>query len=486
MANLNTKADYDEWRKKQEFDAQRLAPPKVVSNGPNPSSEIAKKFAADNQNISPERQMAIDEGQRSLTPPSTKDPYAAARAARWEGQGSAPPQKSSAPPIPQSESGAAAGAQNSLDKMAEVRNSNNIGDLARLARGASAVANTGKTLVSPNSGVPSRPLPGIDNSDEPVPSSYRSSPLVMAVREEQAQKRLGNPFVKGDNEQIPPPSQAAIKAADAVRANEDSLYFRNAPKPQFLQASPTEQGSASTTRSPAKSNETQLTPYEHDMRALDIIRGDREKRIAQRSLVPQQQSVDLDKLEKTANMARFEAQSAFNNTNGGPKAKAAAAAAVLETYKPVMDAISGKSKEGNELEKTRLEAQSSLIGREGSNEARLAAQESRNQALERLGKERLDTQLQIANISSREKPPYTFPTEKYVNKQGDVLERIVPGNVYTGELGTSSGSPASDQQQIVTRGEELEMRKRKGDTLTPEEEKIIARANQYKMNSVGQ
>lgn len=444
MAKLSTIQEYEDWKAKQEFNAQRNAP-RAVAPGEKPITDIGKKFAADNQNISPERQMAIDEGQRSLTPPSANDPYAAARAARWEGQGSAPPQKSSAPPIPQSESGAATGAQNSLDKMAEVRNSNNIGDLARLARGASAVANTGKTLVSPNSGVPSRPLPGIDNSDEPVPSSYRSPPPVMAVSEEQARKRLGNPFVKGDNEQIPPPSQAAIRAADAVRDNEDSLYFRNAPKPQFLQASPTEQGSASTTRSPAKSNETQLTPYEHDMRALDIIRGDREKRIAQRALVPQQASVDTDRLSKIGSIMRFEMDSALRNTPGRSQAKAAAAQAIAESYKPEIEAITNKGKEANALEKQRITNAADLQSKGNASDARIAAQESRNQMLEKLSKDRLDTQLALAN-----RPRYTPAREEYTDDYGDKVTDIVPFNTATGTIDRSAtgGLPAKQYEAV--------------------------------------
>ena len=462
MAKVSTIQEYEDWKAKQEFNAQRNAP-RAVAPGEKPITDIGKKFAADNQNISPERQMAIDEGQRSLTPPSTKDPYAAARAARWEGQGSAPPQKSSVPPIPQSESGAATGAQNSLDKMAEVRNSNNIGDLARIARGASAVANTGKALVSPNSGVPSRPLPVIDNSDEPVPSSYRSSPLVMAVREEQAQKRLGNPFVKGDNEQIPPPSQAAIRAADAVRDNEDSLYFRNAPKPQFLQASPTEQGSASTTRSPAKSNETQLTPYEHDMRALNTIRGDRENRIAQRALVPQQASVDTDRLSKIGSIMRFEMDSALRNTPGRSQAKAAAAQAIAESYKPEIEAITNKGKEANVLEKQRITNAADLQSKGNVSDAKIAAQESKNQMLEKLSKDRLDTQLALAN-----RPRYVPAQEKYTDDYGEEVTNIVPFNTADGTANRSAtGGLPGKEYAARQKAQELLAKEQAGKPLSP-------------------
>lgn len=408
--------------------------------------EELKKFnALNSSNLTEEQKNRIAAGQGQLTPPSANAPYAAARAGRWEGQGSAPPQKSSVPPIPQSESGAATGAQNSLDKMAEVRNSNNIGDLARIARGASAVANTGKTLVSPNSGVPSRPLPVIDKSDEPVPSSYRSPPPVMAVSEEQARKRLGNPFVKGDNEQIPPPSQAAIRAADAVRDNEDSLYSRNAPKPQFLQASPTEQGSASTIRSPAKSNETQLTPYEHDMRALNTIRGDRENRIAQRALVPQQASVDTDRLSKIGSIMRFEMDSALRNTPGRSQAKAAAAQAIAESYKPEIEAITNKGKEANVLEKQRITNAADLQSKGNVSDAKIAAQESKNQMLEKLSKDRLDTQLALAN-----RPRYVPAREEATDDYGEKATNIVPFNTATGTIDRSAtgGLPGKEYAAV--------------------------------------
>ena len=404
--------------------------------------EELKKFnALNSSNLTEEQKNRIAAGQGQLTPPSANDPYAAARAARWEGQGSAPPQKSSAPPIPQSESGAATGAQNSLDKMAEVRNSNNIGDLARLARGASAVANSGPTYAKLSSeslrfaptiksDITEDQLRKLEAVSARQPMSHTGQ--VPTVTKFPTEKSSLNPSI----DRLGPPQSNPTVADRATVAS-------------FLQKSPNSQSVSSdasgTTPSGTSVKKTgtvdPLTPYEHDMRALDIIRGDRDKRIAQRALVPHATPVDIDKLEKTADLARFKAQSAFDNTTGNSRKKGMAAQIVLDSYKPVLDALAGGGKEENALEKQRLASQADLQSKGNASDARIAAQESRNQMLEKLSKDRLDTQLALAN-----RPRYTPAREEYTDDLGDKVTNIVPFDQSTGTVDRSATGGLSGKQ----------------------------------------
>lgn len=411
MANLNTKADYDEWRKKQEFDAQRLIPPKVDPGSLKLNSDVAKKFAAENPNVSPDRLKAIDIGQASLTP-KVSDPYAASRAARNTDRAAEGPTQ----------------AQNSINQAAEVRNSLTQPTQQNIARGAAAVANSGRGL-DPGSAQAQRELlyKAAKEHGAPNAESYRPPQpgLSTATRSQVEIDALAR--AAGPPAPPPQPQRSIEKPGPAVSAN-DQLDRMNAIR------SPT------TTTRPA-STSAELTPYEHDMRALDIIRGDREKRIAQRALVPHATPVDIDKLEKTADLARFKAQSAFDNTTGNSRKKGMAAQIVLDSYKPVLDALAGGGKEENALEKQRLASQADLQSKGNASDARIAAQESRNQMLEKLSKDRLDTQLALAN-----RPRYTPAREEYTDDLGDKVTNIVPFDQSTGTVDRSATGGLSGKQ----------------------------------------
>ena len=434
MANLNTKADYDEWRKKQEFDAQRLAPPKVDPETLKLNSDIAKKFAAENPNVSPDRLRAIDIGQASLTP-KVSDPYAASRAARNTDR-------------------AAEGstqAQNSINQAAEVRNSLTQPTQQNIARGAAAVANSGRGL-DPGSAQAQRELlyKAAKEHGAPNAESYRPPQpgLSTATRSQVEIDALAR--AAGPPAPPPQPQRSIEKPGLAVSAN-DQLDRMNAVR------SPAAARPASTSG--------ELTPYEHDMRALDIIRGDRENRIAQRALVPQQASVDTDRLSKIGNIMRFEMDSALRNTPGRSQAKAAAAQAIAESYKPEIEAITNKGKEANVLEKQRITNAADLQSKGNASDARIAAQESRNQMLEKLSKDRLDTQLALAN-----RPRYVPAQEKYTDDYGEEVTNIVPFNTADGTANRSAtGGLPGKEYAARQKAQELLAKEQSGKPLNPGE-----------------
>ena len=413
MAKISTIQDFLDWKEQQEFNAQRNAP-RAVASEEKLITDIGKQFAAGNPNISPERQMAIDEGQRSLTPTSANDPYTASRVARSQDR--------------------VTEATNSINSVKESNNNLTPTSQQDIARGASAVANSGGPLEAVK-----RPDPGSAQAQRellykaakehgaPNAESYRPPQpgLSTATRSQVEIDALAR--AAGPPAPPPQPQRSIEKPGPAVSAN-DQLDRMNAIR------SPT------TTTRPA-STSAELTPYEHDMRALDIIRGDREKRIAQRALVPHATPVDIDKLEKTADLARFKAQSAFDNTTGNSRKKGMAAQIVLDSYKPVLDALAGGGKEENALEKQRLASQADLQSKGNASDARIAAQESRNQMLEKLSKDRLDTQLALAN-----RPRYTPAREEYTDDLGDKVTNIVPFDQSTGTVDRSATGGLSGKQ----------------------------------------
>jgi len=199
------------------------------------------------------------------------------------------------------------------------------------------------------------------------------------------------------------------------------------------------------------------------MRALDIIRGDRENRIAQRALVPQQASVDTDRLSKIGSIMRFEMDSALRNTPGRSQAKAAAAQAIAESYKPEIEAITNKGKEANALEKQRITNAADLQSKGNASDARIAAQESRNQMLEKLSKDRLDTQLALAN-----RPRYVPAQEKYTDDYGEEVTNIVPFNTADGTANRSAtGGLPGKEYAARQKAQELLAKEQAGKPLSP-------------------
>lgn len=388
--------------------------------------EELKKFnALNSSNLTEEQKNRIAAGQGQLTPPSANAPYAAARDARNQDQ--------------------ATEATNNINAVKE--SSNNLAPIPQqdIARGASAVANSGPTYAKLSSeslrfaptiksDITEDQLRKLEAVSARQPMSHTGQ--VPTVTKFPTEKSSLNPSI----DRLGPPQSNPTVADRATVAS-------------FLQKSPNSQSVSSdasgTTPSGTSVKKTgtvdPLTPYEHDMRALDIIRGDRDKRIAQRALVPQQASVDTDRLSKIRNVMQFEMDSALRNTPGRAQAKAAAAQAVADSYKPEIEAITNKGKEANALEKQRITNAADLQSKGNASDARIAAQESKNQMLEKLSKDRLDTQLALAN-----RPRYVPAREEYTDDLGEKVTDIVPFNTATGTIDRSAtgGLPAKQYEAV--------------------------------------
>lgn len=388
--------------------------------------EELKKFnALNSSNLTEEQKNRIAADQGQLTPPSANAPYAAARDARNQDQ--------------------ATEATNNINAVKESNNNLTPTSQQDIARGASAVANSGPTYAKLSSeslrfaptiksDITEDQLRKLEAVSARQPMSHTGQ--VPTVTKFPTEKSSLNPSI----DRLGPPQSNPTVADRATVAS-------------FLQKSPNSQSVSSdasgTTPSGTSVKKTgtvdPLTPYEHDMRALDIIRGDRDKRIAQRALVPQQASVDTDRLSKIGNIMRFEMDSALRNTPGRSQAKAAAAQAIAESYKPEIEAITNKGKEANALEKQRITNAADLQSKGNASDARIAAQESKNQMLEKLSKDRLDTQLALAN-----RPRYVPAREEYTDDLGEKVTDIVPFNTATGTIDRSAtgGLPAKQYEAV--------------------------------------
>jgi hypothetical protein len=162
---------------------------------------------------------------------------------------------------------------------------------------------------------------------------------------------------------------------------------------------------------------------------------------------------------------RFEMDSALRNTPGRSQAKAAAAQAIAESYKPEIEAITNKGKEANVLEKQRITNAADFQSKGDASDARIAAQESRNQMLEKLSKDRLDTQLALAN-----RPRYVPAREEATDDYGEKATNIVPFNTATGTIDRSAtGGFTSKEYAARQKAQELLAKEQSGKPLNPGE-----------------
>lgn len=434
--------------------------------------EELKKFYEQNPNLTTAQKEAIGKGQRNLTPKEA--PYAAAEKAYQENLStykSTTPQRQNTDELPPIAAGI-------------IKNQTSPSDSYREMRPPAVVA------ISASDVGPKPPKEEISSSFTPVygmkEKSIRSpyTPVLPSDSNRQTAEglaRITNPtgptpqFLKGE-------TNPSIAEQQRLNANKEEQNKLEGSSPIDISRGASAVANSGNNLTATSKEVDPMSPMEHDLAAIKIIQDDRNKRIAQRSLVPQTPSIDIDRLEKIGNIARFEADSAAWKADGS-KAKALARQSVMDSYKPVIDALIAKGTIGGDVEKQRLAARASVMGNENnadakvaSQEARNAMQESRNAMLERLGKERLDTMLQVANITSNAKPRYSATHITQPSDEGPVTTPILYDN-QSGAPGPSITPTAiaiSDQAGIA-RAKELKALKEKGTKLNPEQEQIIAK-----------